>query len=275
MKYSFLGLRFGTRIIVGRKTRNKIFLKKKLDFKGFIIKIIGSNNLIKCDVTKYEYGSYCRTTHSLNDLIIMTIHEDDMLNLFYPKEGDIVVDVGSCLGRYTLSSSKRVGKKGKVIAIDGDPSNIEMLNRNLQLNKTSNVTVLNYVVDSTKKQVNYQQFLKRDLFENEKKFDKIKINCDTLDNLLIKECRIDEVNWIKIDVEGAELEVLKSSHNILTNSTRLKIQVEIHGVNKLYKPIVELLHSYNFKIIFEKDEDSYRHGDRIGAKQIIAEKISN
>jgi hypothetical protein len=58
----------------------------------------------------------------------------------------------------------------------------------------------------------------------------------------------------------------------LTNSKRIKLQIEIHGVNKLYKPIVELLHSYNFKIIFEKDEQ-YRGGERIGIKQVIAEKL--
>ena len=96
---------------------------------------------------------------------------------------------------------------------------------------------------------------------------------NSLDNLLIKEHGISEVNWMKIDVEGAELEVLKGAHNILSNSKRIKLLIEIHGVNKLYKPIVEILDSHNFKIIFEKDIQGYRIGDRIGAKYIIAEKF--
>jgi hypothetical protein len=77
---------------------------------------------------------------------------------------------------------------------------------------------------------------------------------------------------MKIDVEGAELEVLKGAHNILSNSKRIKLLIEIHGTNKLYKPIVEILDSYNFKIIFEKSMPGYRSGDRIGVKNIIAEK---
>ena len=95
------------------------------------------------------------------------------------------------------------------------------------------------------------------------------VNLNTLDNLLIKEHGISEVNWMKIDVEGAELEVLKGAHNILSNSKRIKLLIEIHDVNKLYKPIVEILDSYNFKIIFEKDEQR----DRSGAKHIIAKKL--
>ncbi|HEX2408390.1 MAG TPA: FkbM family methyltransferase, partial [Nitrososphaeraceae archaeon] len=97
------------------------------------------------------------------------------------------------------------------------------------------------------------------------------VNLNTLDDLLIKEHGISEVNWMKIDVEGAELEVLKGAHDILSNSKRIKLLIEIHDVNKLYKPIVEILDSHNFKIIFEKDGPK----DRIRSKHIIAEKSLN
>jgi hypothetical protein len=76
---------------------------------------------------------------------------------------------------------------------------------------------------------------------------------------------------MKIDVEGAELEVLKDAHNILSNSKRIKLLIEIHDVNRLYKPIVEILDSHNFKIIFEKDGSD----DRIPSRHIIAEKSLN
>src|SRR5215211_565749 len=95
------------------------------------------------------------------------------------------------------------------------------------------------------------------------------VNLNTLDNLLIKEHGISEINWMKIDVEGAELEVLKGAHNILSNSKRINLLIEIHDTNKLYKPIVEILNSHNFKIIFEKDGPD----DRIPSKHIIAKKM--
>jgi FkbM family methyltransferase len=244
------------------------------------------------EVPKYGYKSYCRTWSNFNDLMIMTVHEDDLLQLFRPTKGDIVVDVGAYLGRYALTSSNLVGENGKVVAIEGDPSHYEMLNKNLKLNKTTNVTAISCMVGSKDMRLlvgsedDYLEVGSKDMTtsseENSyKEFDdtgkaqigNTTVHLNTLDNLLIKQHGISEVNWMKIDVEGAELEVLKGAHNILSNSKRLNLLIEIHGVNKLYKPIVEILKSYNIKIIFEKDEPRYKRGDRIGAKHIIAEKI--
>jgi FkbM family methyltransferase len=272
LKMYYRGLRARNRLAVGKKNRKNTL--SRIDFKDLIAKFVGKDNMIICEVPKYSYKSYCRTGNYFNDLVIMTTHEDDMLQLFNPGEGDIVVDVGAYLGRYTLTSSRRVGEYGKVISIEADPSHYDMLNKNLKLNKMSNVIAINCMVGSKDTHIKYQELLGREIHESEiNQFGTNKIHTNSLDNLLIKERGINKVNWIKIDVEGAELEVLKGAHNILTNSKRIKLQIEIHGISHLYKPIIELLNSHNFKITFEKDEPNYRSGDRIGAKQIIAEKF--
>src|SRR5215204_2526758 len=240
-------------------------------------------------------------------LNMMTVHEDDLLQLFRPTKGDIVVDVGAYLGRYALTSSNLVGENGRVVAIEGDPSHYKMLDKNLKLNKTSNVTAINcmagskdmhlivgsednYLIVSSKDMhtyyseenylimeskdmhTNYQESTFREFDETGKaQIGNTTVHLNTLDNLLIKEYGINEVNWMKIDVEGAELEVLKGAHNILSNSKRINLLIEIHDTNKLYKPIVEILNSHNFKIIFEKDVPK----SRPPAKHIIAEKSLN
>ena len=100
-------------------------------------------------------------------------------------------------------------------------------------------------------------------------FDKIytviaEVSGDTLDNLLWR-VGIKQVNWIKIDVEGAEYEVLKGAKEILSASNRISILVEIHGKDT-YGPTIELLRSNNFKIEFEKTYDN-------GEKHILARKV--
>ena len=63
----------------------------------------------------------------------MTGHEDEILKRFTCKKEDIVVDVDVHI-HYTMISSKHVGPNGRVVAVEADPGNFEMLNNNIRLN---------------------------------------------------------------------------------------------------------------------------------------------
>src|ERR687885_407770 len=88
-----------------------------------------------------------------DDFTTMTMREDEIIHHFNTKQGDIVVDVGAHIGKYTLIASKRVGVNGKVVAIEAHPGNYEMLNRNIKLNGLTNVIPLNYAVYSKETKV--------------------------------------------------------------------------------------------------------------------------
>jgi FkbM family methyltransferase len=75
----------------------------------------------------------------------MTQYEDDLIKGFFPKEGYIVVDVGAHTGPYTIISSKRVGQNRKVVAIEADPIDFELLSRNIKLNGLTQVIGLNHM----------------------------------------------------------------------------------------------------------------------------------
>ena len=94
----------------------------------------------------------------------------------------------------------------------------------------------------------------------------IEVNANTLDYLL-QQNGIRDANWIKIDVEGAEFEVLKGAHNILSNSKDIALLIEVHGLDN-YIPVIEFLHSYNLNVEFEMSNENgdWRH--------IIARKSS-
>src|SRR5215217_4348696 len=284
---SYLVLRLSLRIALGKKRRDRVFDKKALAFNYefdvipsfdiirfiyFIIKFLGFANpfLLKISVPKYGYKAYCPINK--NDLISMTIREDDIIEYFTPKEGDIVVDIGAHIGRYTIISSKRVGANGKVIAIEADPSNFEMLKSNIKLNQLTNVTPLNYAVYSKETKIKLYlpevesgytiyNTIMSNRARTEDKF--VEVSANTLDYLLQLN-EITDVNWVKIDVEGAEFEVLKGASNVLSKSKDIALLIEVHGKDT-YEPIIESLRSYNFKIDFEK---TYENGE----KHIIALK---
>jgi FkbM family methyltransferase len=266
-----LGLRILLRLALGKKRRDRLYVERGLDFGVFWYKTFkflrpGNSTLLKFKVPKYDYEFYCGINK--DDFKIMTIHEDDIIKRFTPKEGDIVVDIGAHIGLYTIISSKRVGTKGKVVAIEAHPGNFEMLNSNIKLNQLTNVIPLNYAVYSKETKIKLylpsgeSGFTKYNTImpnwiNTQEKF--VEVNANTLDYLLqLNQIRQEEVNWIKIDVEGAEFEVLKGATNVLSKSKDIALLIEVHGQNN-YRPLVEFLSSYNFKIEFEK---TYETGDR-------------
>ena len=281
LKIIYRGIRFSFKIALGKKRTDMFYTKRGINFKDFLYRSIkflkiGDPLMLEIYVPKHNYNIYCPLNKE--DFIVMTRHEDDIIERFLPKQGDIVVDIGAHMGRYTIIGSKRVGAQGKVVAIEAHPSNFEMLNRNIKLNQLTNVIPLNYAVFSKETKIKlylpdeesgytmHHSIMSNYVFtkykdKTEDKF--VEVSANTLDYFLQLE-GITYVNWIKIDVEGAEFEVLKGAHNVLSNSKNISLLIEVHGKDT-YEPIIESLRSYNFKIDFEK---TYENGE----KHIIALK---
>jgi FkbM family methyltransferase len=281
LKIIYRGIRFSFKIALGKKRTDMFYTKRGINFKDFLYRSIkflkiGDPLMLEIYVPKHNYNIYCPLNKE--DFIVMTRHEDDIIERFLPKQGDIVVDIGAHMGRYTIISSKRVGANGKVVAIEAHPSNFEMLNSNIKLNQLTNVTPLNYAVYSKETKIKlylpdeesgytmHHSIMSNYVFTKykDKTGDKfVEVSTNTLDYLLQLK-GITDVNWIKIDVEGAEFEVLKGATNVLSKSKDISLLIEVHGKDT-YEPIIESLRSYNFKIDFEK---TYENGE----KHIIALK---
>ena len=302
LKIIYLSLRILLRIALGRKRRDKMFCQLDISIlNGYFsvsfylylflyrsLKFFGIDDsgkrfrLLKVRMPRYNSKLYCRI--DTNDYFVT--RETDIIDRFGPKEGDIAVDVGAHIGRYTIISSKRVGPNGKVIAIEAHPGNYEILRKNIQLNGLTNVTSLNYAANSKEEERQlklyspgeevgytiYNTIMSNRANPTEDKF--VQVNAATLDNLLLlqeqkqQENGIRQVNWIKIDVEGAEFEVLKGATNILSKSKDIVLLIEVHNLHdgtNHYNDIMDFLSSYEFKMHYEKTHES-------GEKHIIVRK---
>jgi len=78
------------------------------------------------------------------------------------KAGDVVIDIGANIGYDTVLFADKVGKKGKVIAIEPDPTNFEILQKNIKENKLFNVVAVQAAVGNENK--------KMKIFESEENF---------------------------------------------------------------------------------------------------------
>jgi FkbM family methyltransferase len=271
LRITYFGVRLSLRLVIGKNLRDKFFVRHGLDFPTFTYKLLKKIGLDKVllllvDMPKQGYKFFCRINR--DDFLFMTNHENEIMEYFIPKEGDIVIDVGAHIGLYTLIAAKKVGPSGKVIAIEPDPENFKILKKNILLNKLSNVETLECAVYSTKEKL--KLFLP-ELEEGRTIFNTVmqdrartsnnflEVEANTLDNIL-ESINITEVNWIKIDVEGAELEVLKSAVNTLSSNKNITLVIEIHGI-EIYIQMIEYLKARDLRIMYEKSNEKgdWRH----------------
>jgi FkbM family methyltransferase len=264
----YLALRLLFRLLLGRQRRNKIRFLRKFYLKSpsylviaGLYRLLDKNkedtHLLKIHVPRYHYKYFCR----IGKGDFLPGHEEHILARFAPKEGDTVIDIGAHIGRYTITSSKQVGDSGKVVAIEADPNNFQLLKRNIELNNLTNVLPLNYAVFSTKTKMKlYEQLASAKynslmLARAAESKNYVEVNADTLDNIL-NQNGVNQVNWIKIDVEGAEFEVLKGSTETLSNEN-VSLFVEIHNIEdpSHYDNIVDFLKYRNFEMTFQQRYD--------------------
>ncbi len=147
------------------------------------------------------------------------------------NEGDIVVDIGGNIGYYAILSSKIVGKNGKVYAFEPNEEIIPLLKKNLKINSCKNVFLVNKAVSDKNGKLNFyimkQNKAQSSIYCYGEIDKKIQVDSITLDKFFILK---NKPNFIKMDVEGGELSILKGAKSILKN--KIKIFLE-HKPSKL------------------------------------------
>jgi FkbM family methyltransferase len=165
-----------------------------------------------------------------DDWDILGMVEIYALNIYHIemiKRGDTVLDLGAGIGDFSACASKRVGKSGRVIAIEPNKDDFEFLMKNMKSNRCDNVIALNYGVAD--KEGKLKREFKGQTFEFQAK---------TLDNIL-KETDTPKFDFAKIDIEGAEVVALQefTSLEISSMDSINLIAIEMHGTKELIDQI--------------------------------------
>lgn len=139
------------------------------------------------------------------------------------KEGQVVFDVGANVGYYTILGAKLVGMQGKVFAFEPLARNIAYLHRHVSLNRLSNVSIIPCACSDKIEVAAFYPEENAAVGHLESTSDKPFTAGSKI--TLVPTLTLDAVSnklsvWpdiLKIDVEGAELSVLKGAKNILSN----------------------------------------------------------
>lgn len=184
-----------------------------------------------------------------------------------------IVDIGACRGYYSLLSAKLMLDKGKIFSLEPEPSNCKWLLRSITANNYSSICVLQMAVSNKNGHTKlYKSNVsgRHSIIAKNTKRDSIEVKTIKLDTF-IKKHNINEINIIKIDVEGADIEVLEGAREYLKKCNQTHILMDIHKVDR--KKIFNLLTKYGFKIFrISRNMKQIDSMDCYNAKKIYAKK---
>lgn len=154
-----------------------------------------------------------------NILTVYTVNKNNEKHL-YPyiyRFSGVFIDVGAHIGKYTVPAAFE--RPTTVIAIEPDPFNFELLEENISRNMLSNVIPINKGAYSSAGKIPFYTTEAGEgmhsIYRQPESRQEATIEVDTLDHIFDELQLNKPVTLIKIDVEGAEYEVLKGAEKIL------------------------------------------------------------
>ncbi|MBN1643755.1 MAG: FkbM family methyltransferase [Dehalococcoidales bacterium] len=141
------------------------------------------------------------------------------------RRGDTVVDCGAYVGGFTLYAAQIVGSEGKVICFEPDYESYKKLLDNIKINNFTNVIAINKGIWSCDRTLKFSTGHSSEssiVTNNVEPFNEVQVV--SLDNEL-KRRGIEKVDFIKMDIEGAEIEAVKGCKATIDKGTNFVLHL--------------------------------------------------
>ena len=200
------------------------------------------------------------------------------------KPGMVVFDIGAHVGYYTLLAARQIGDTGEVHAFEPEPSNFNLLAQNVEFNNYQNVECVNKVVSndtgSTELFLTSLDNGRYSIYNHGlPKKRSVLTQSISLDDY-VNEKNLTKIDLIKVDVEGAETDVLNGAVKLLNNRNVRNVIIEFNpgllqnaGVSPrefLVKPS-----SWRFNISYIDEDKGLLHLPKDDVDSFIGELLKN
>ena len=189
------------------------------------------------------------------------------------RRGDVFLDVGAYIGFHACAVAKFVGKSGLVYAIEPNPEIYKILLTNIRINKLTNIAPLEIALGTEESEAYIYDYdrtnrggatLVRPQGISEESGKLVRVT--TIDRLIEnKQLRIP--TFIKIDVEGFELEVLKGAKTLLEGPRAPMLCVEYSILHPQYRGNPRDIYTF-IKSVNDYSFYKLKHGKEIPSKLV-------
>jgi FkbM family methyltransferase len=214
---------------------------------------ISPEDLIRAE-NRHLYYCFLTTLKEIEAVMFHSMYD----GTYQFKRGEVVVDAGARIGVFAAKISAAVGGEGRIIAIEPEPRNYACLCKNIEANRLSNVTAIRKALWNQPRPLNL--CLSSSTAAHSAYCDafygstgkSIGVEAETLDNIL-EELGIGSVNFVKMDIEGSEIEALKGMRRVLESDVHLAIAAYHPVEGRLtHTAIVPQLQRLGFKATYEE-----------------------
>lgn len=195
-------------------------------------------------------------------LIYFDLKEDSSLPFleYAPLKKGVFIDIGANIGQTSLNLSKKLGTiTHTILAFEPFPSTFKKLEVNIGLNSFSSIKIYNVALGNEKKAIEMEMSCLTNSGgykiapKNNHSIDQlVQVNQEKLDDFYPLE---DPINYIKIDVEGYEMEVLKGAEQIIKmNKPVLVLELNDKGLinqNSSAKEVVQFIKNLGYEFVLD------------------------
>jgi len=257
--YEYAFLRLWSRALLGKKRRDELVHSERFNSDCLMLRHLmnRSTGFIK-PLNKKEGFILYNGFHCVVPLDSIQIPEEVRRVYAKPKRGDVVIDVGAHYGFYTLYASRLVGDGGMILSFEPHPENYSRLLKNLRMSNVKNVktfrTALGEFEGYAKLYVGSHSGGHSISFIGKKY---IQVELTRLDTI-IERLGLKRVDLIKIDAEGAELNVLKGAINVIERFKPSLTIAAYHFPDEITK-LAELLKRGNPAYLIRITRNNFLH----------------
>lgn len=187
----------------------------------------------------------------------------DYFKLANISKNSKIIDIGANIGAFSIYAATKY-PDSEIFSYEPDPKNYQKLNENIKLNDIQNVIAFNKAVGK----INGNVILYSDVNGNfgtvgstlvNKGPKSIEVECTTLENIL-KSNGIDTCDFLKMDCEGGEYDILLNSNEHIFKFIKT-IVLEYHEVpNHKVEELEQFLKDQDFKIMRIPNPRSPKYG---------------
>lgn len=177
------------------------------------------------------------------------------------RTGAVVLDIGAHIGLFSVIASEISGNTGKVFAFEPSPSTLAFLNKTISINKKDNIIFP--VQQAMSNEIGKLTFFVSDdkidnsnslvSYKDDRKLTGIEVEVNTIDNFAAKN-KLDKVDFIKIDVEGAEYDTLRGGTDVFISKKPVCIlaihPIPIKAKGDKLEDIFDYIEKLNYRILY-------------------------